>query len=99
MQQNWDQQPLSGQTTASLVDRRHILNYLIKFHRCCFFFFFFKLITHFVHSQIEFCKVRKHSADSVCVCFVRLEGSSAPALAAMCGPDCDDVMDDVSNSH
>lgn len=35
----------------------------------------------------------------LCVCSVGLEGSSAPVLAAMCGPDCDDVMDDVSNSH
>lgn len=30
---------------------------------------------------------------------VHLVCSSSPVLATMCGPDCDDVMDDVSNSH
>lgn len=30
---------------------------------------------------------------------VHLVCHSSPVLATMCGPDCDDVMDDVSNSH
>ncbi len=33
--------------------------------------------------------------------FVHLQSAAVVQckMAAMCGPDCDDVMDDVSNSH